>query len=251
MNNRRNYYRILHVQKDAPEEIIRTSYRTLMQRMRMHPDLGGNHQDASLINEAYATLIDPQLRAEYDLTLPHPTISRDEPPGGDINVRQPTFYSPPSATVAPKAEENESRCCMFCRTPHGFVDAIPPSAHCGNCDSPLYPAVQHRFDQHDKRAIRRTPRHLRITCTIAGYASVERLIALSEDISLNGMRLIIERDIPDGSRIKIECSLLNAVAEVRNCQRANKDARRRWQIGVEFLTIEFTRNRGAFVTETA
>jgi hypothetical protein len=41
MKNRRNYYRILHVQEDAPEEIIRTSYRTLMQRMRMHPDLGG------------------------------------------------------------------------------------------------------------------------------------------------------------------------------------------------------------------
>ena len=32
MQNRRNYYRILHVQQDAPVEIIKTSYRTLMHR---------------------------------------------------------------------------------------------------------------------------------------------------------------------------------------------------------------------------
>jgi hypothetical protein len=38
--NRRNYYRILHVQPDAPMEVIRASYRTLMQKLRFHPDLG-------------------------------------------------------------------------------------------------------------------------------------------------------------------------------------------------------------------
>src|SRR5215831_10412149 len=66
MNNRRNYYRILHVQPDAPAEVIRTSYRTLMQRLKMHPDLGGEHWTAALLNEAFATLISPEKRASYD-----------------------------------------------------------------------------------------------------------------------------------------------------------------------------------------
>lgn len=67
--NRRNYYRILHVQRDAPPAIIKNSYRTLMQRLKMHPDLGGDHWNAAVINEAYAVLSDPKKRAEYDASL--------------------------------------------------------------------------------------------------------------------------------------------------------------------------------------
>ena len=46
---RRNYYRILNVQPDAPVEIIRNNYRTLLQKLRLHPDLGGVTQQASII----------------------------------------------------------------------------------------------------------------------------------------------------------------------------------------------------------
>ena len=53
-----DYYRILHVQPDAPREIIRTSYLTLMQRLKMHPDLGGDHWNAALINWRPLTLTD-------------------------------------------------------------------------------------------------------------------------------------------------------------------------------------------------
>ena len=55
--NRRNYYRILHVQPDAPDAVIRTAYRTLMQKLRQHPDLGGDGATATLINEAYAASV--------------------------------------------------------------------------------------------------------------------------------------------------------------------------------------------------
>ena len=64
--NRRNYYRILHVQPDAPVEIIKSSYRTLMQKLKAHPDLGGDEWNAALINEACAVIIDPEKRAAYD-----------------------------------------------------------------------------------------------------------------------------------------------------------------------------------------
>lgn len=68
-NERRNYYRILNVQPDAPIEIIRNNYRTLLQKLRLHPDLGGKNWNASIINEAYNVLRNPEKRAAYDLSL--------------------------------------------------------------------------------------------------------------------------------------------------------------------------------------
>ena len=67
--NKRNYYRVLFIQPDAPLEIVQASYRTLMQKLRAHPDLGGDDWNASVINEAYDTLSDPEKRADYDTRL--------------------------------------------------------------------------------------------------------------------------------------------------------------------------------------
>ena len=69
MENKRNYYRILHVQPDAPKEIVQSSYRTLMQKLKAHPDLGGEEWNATVINEAYQVLMDSGKRAAYDAIL--------------------------------------------------------------------------------------------------------------------------------------------------------------------------------------
>jgi Zn finger protein HypA/HybF involved in hydrogenase expression len=69
MHNQRNYYRILEVQPDAPFEVIRQNFRVLMQKLRMHPHLGGDQNHAALINIAYETLRHPQKRAAYDKKL--------------------------------------------------------------------------------------------------------------------------------------------------------------------------------------
>ena len=69
VKNKRNYYRILHVQPDAPAAIIRASYRTLMQKLKQHPDLGGENWNASIINEAHEVLIDADKRRAYDRIL--------------------------------------------------------------------------------------------------------------------------------------------------------------------------------------
>lgn len=68
-SNRRNHYRILHVQPDAPYEVIRANYRTLMQKLKLHPDLGGDHWTAVQVNTAYAVLSDPARRKAYDRNL--------------------------------------------------------------------------------------------------------------------------------------------------------------------------------------
>lgn len=69
MQNRRNFYRILQVQPDAPTEVIKNNYRILLQKLRLHPDLGGDQRNASLINQAWQTLRDPICRCAYDKQL--------------------------------------------------------------------------------------------------------------------------------------------------------------------------------------
>lgn len=61
-----DYYTLLGVQPEDAAEMIRRRYRQLMQQARKHPDLGGVHSEAALLNEAYAVLRHPQRRAAYD-----------------------------------------------------------------------------------------------------------------------------------------------------------------------------------------
>ncbi|MFT3754877.1 MAG: J domain-containing protein [Pseudoxanthomonas sp.] len=66
-----NYYDILQVMRGASQDVIRASYYALSERFRP----GGNEprEEAErmtlLLNEAFATLIDPAKRAKYDSTL--------------------------------------------------------------------------------------------------------------------------------------------------------------------------------------
>lgn len=62
------HYDTLKVARDAPPEVIRAAFKVLAQKY--HPDKFSGSDDATkmmqLINESYAVLIDPALRAEYD-----------------------------------------------------------------------------------------------------------------------------------------------------------------------------------------
>jgi curved DNA-binding protein CbpA len=69
MQGEQDYYRLLDVAPDASTEQIREAYRRLA--FQYHPDRNPAGSDASKkmqeINEAYATLMDPVKRREYDL----------------------------------------------------------------------------------------------------------------------------------------------------------------------------------------
>lgn len=62
----KTYYEILEVNRAANAEVIHAAYRALMSTMKKHPDLGGDPEEAKVINEAYATLRDSNKRAYYD-----------------------------------------------------------------------------------------------------------------------------------------------------------------------------------------
>lgn len=61
-----DYYELLQVHPKASPEIIKKAYRTLLLEMNNHPDHGGTTKRASDLNEAYATLSDPDRRRDYD-----------------------------------------------------------------------------------------------------------------------------------------------------------------------------------------
>lgn len=69
MIERRNFYRILHVQPDASMVVIRENYRILVQRLKMRPDLRHSDWNEELLDHAYDTLGDPARRAVYDREL--------------------------------------------------------------------------------------------------------------------------------------------------------------------------------------
>ena len=69
MIERRNFYRILHVQPDASMTVIRESYRILMHKLKIHPGLSDSNWNVSLLDTAYNTLRDPLKRTAYDHEL--------------------------------------------------------------------------------------------------------------------------------------------------------------------------------------
>lgn len=74
MADKKNYYEILGVEKNATPEQIKAAYRKLA--MKYHPDRNQGNAEAAEkfkeINEANETLSDQQKRAAYDYELEHP-----------------------------------------------------------------------------------------------------------------------------------------------------------------------------------
>jgi DnaJ-class molecular chaperone len=71
-----DYYSTLGVNKGANAEEIKKAYRSLA--MKHHPDRGGDSAQFQKIQEAYATLGDPEKRAAYD----NPSPFGQDPFGG-------------------------------------------------------------------------------------------------------------------------------------------------------------------------
>lgn len=63
-----DYYNILGIDRNASEADIKQAYRKLA--MRHHPDRGGDQEKFKEIQEAYATLSDPDKRHQYDNPQP-------------------------------------------------------------------------------------------------------------------------------------------------------------------------------------
>ena len=228
METPRNFYLILHVQPDAPEEIIRSSYRTLMTKLRRHPDLGGDHHTATLINEAYAVLGDPAKRAAYDHAWQSVAANSTGP------------STPAANTPAPETAST----CQFCGAAHGFAGRIHATATCTTCNTPLAPAVRERLDS-GQRAINRVPRRLALTY-ITGWPGQGPFPGETRDLSLHGLRFVARAALPVTKLLKVDCEALVALVRVVACT-DNDERDWRWLIRAEYVTVRFRRARGGFL----
>ncbi len=236
MKNRRNYYRILQVQADAPAAVIKASYRALMQGAKMHPDLGGDHAQAVFLNEAFAVLSDPVRRTQYDQVLAHVA---------PLHKHQASA----AGRVPPTAQGLEESCCEFCGAPCVAIELERPEAACLTCGSALFPAVKRMDGLEPGRATA----HIRMKMPMTFRRSTllqDLLTGTSMDLSLNGMQFCTVTKIEIEEKLSIDCQFCSAVAVVRNVSPDISHARH-WRCGVEFLTLHLRHDRGGLYSTTA
>ena len=242
MDNRRNYYRILHIQPDAPAALIQSSYRTLMTSLNHHPDRGGDHADAALINEAYATLRNADKREAYDREL----LARYS----KVDLSGMKQTAPPAAK--PRDAEDYrpiiSDFCPFCQTPFPPGSSAEPRARCHECDSPLHPAAAQQISGSDKRALDRMPRADLVR--IFTDWPQQGVAARTRDLSLAGMQFVTGLQLVDNQFVKIVGDNMGAIGRVVSCRPEAATTPPSFAIGVAFVTLEFERARGTFVSHS-
>ncbi len=259
-NNRRNYYRILHVQQDAPVEVIKSSYRTLMQKLRYHPDLGGDEWNAALLNEALDVLCDGKKRAAYDRAngfgaAGRPQDSRQssrEKQQGETKQDAQEGASRRNGARASGTANQGGRAtpydapflesCFFCGAPGRGMSS------CTRCNSPLLPPPPIDASSRDKRALERLAIQDSVRVYVRwpqeqGYHGVIR------NFTPRGMQIRMQSSLEPNQIIKITSRVVGSISRVANCIEDSQQGG--YQIGLEFLSLSFHRPRGGFVSEQA
>jgi len=226
MKNRRNYYRILQVQPDAPAEVIRSSYRTLMRELKQHPDLGGSTLGASVLNQAYEVLSNPERRAQYDKAL-----------FAEYTKRPALQDKRPLTTVF----------CPFCKKPL----AREPQAgdRCRACESVLQSKKPAEVRNEYQRSIPRMKRDDRILYFSSWPGKGQK--ARMADFSPKGMRYLCSERLAPRTTLKISSPFFDASAAVTNVQEKVFDGQRLYAVGVVFVAISFQQPRGTFLSTSA
>lgn len=232
------YYELLHVARDASEDAIRESYRRLMQAPGIHPDRGGDPRRAALINKAYAVLTDPARRKEYDARFNViDLVAR--------GLRSGCRYDTP----APDANVPESH-CLFCKSPHECVDLDDVESTCAQCGSPVASVTRQLFETADHRAIHRIGKSMALRF-LTRWPQKRLFAGRTEDVSLNGLRMVTRCPVSVGQRIRIASNLLHAVGTVVHCETRLSLMRREYVAGVAFETLRLARTSGGFLSRLA
>jgi curved DNA-binding protein CbpA len=233
MQDQRTYYEILHVQPDAPFDIIKSSYRTLMQQLNAHPDRGGDSTEAALINRAYAVLSDTAKRANYDT---------------DLQLQTPLDLQ---ADASPETIELLALgVCLFCGQAHQYSDEIPPDTFCTACASPLSPADRERVEQSGQRKVERIGKQSAITW-YAKWPQKRPATGKLINLSPHGLMFKTSQEVARESRIRVDSGQFTSIVQVQNCRPAGGILRPKWHIGGKFLTIRFNSSSGVFVSDKA
>jgi hypothetical protein len=218
------------VQPEAPGPVITASYRAMMSKLRLHPDLGGDTAGAALINEAYAVLSDPAKRAAYDQKLRAGKAgSRNQRSG----VAKPPAAQPPDVPGV----------CPFCRAI--AAAAVQANSRCHRCDSPLAPPPARPSGKNElfgRRAVPRMHRSDPVTLVEAWQTPIRT--AQLRDLSVTGISIITDHRIERQQVIRIIGPLFDILATVVGCRSIGQ----RVEVSGSLLKAIFAKQKGVVVS---
>lgn len=276
--NRRNYYRILNVQPDAPHAVIKASYRALMSTLRQHPDLGGDHATAALINEAWHVLGDEGRRQAYDRAHPvgrmrgrgaaAPDAAAGAPPprGGSTaagpapgtgraagaagpgarsggSAAQPGGRS--GAGTSDAAADGRRSGCPMCAAPLPAI--VEAGVRCSTCRSPLGPldGREGPAEWFGRRRATRAKKSLPAKLRVAGSTVTTTVVVA--DLSMTGIGLIARQALRPGSVVRVTSDEFDVLAEIVGARRVPRG----FGLNARLLSGLFERRRGLFVDISA
>ncbi len=233
--NRRNHYRLLHVQPDAPPEVIKAAYRALI--ARSHPDVGGDEYQAVLLNDAYAVLSDPAKRAAYDARRAARTASRERAAYGS-----PTSHGAPHA--APHGPP-PAHVCPMCRL--ALPATLGRDTRCARCRAPLAAvrAANMRTKPMDRRGIPRVSKSDWAIMHVDWQA--DAIDVRMRDLSLDGISVYSGLELPTRRIVRIVGQSFDVVATVVGCRRLDAV----FTVHAQLVTAMFAETTGGFVSATA
>ncbi len=251
-----DYYHLLQVHTLAGQEVIKASYRALMQKH--HPDVGGCEFMAARLNEAYRVLSNPSLKAEYDhMRLAQSRgsrVSNDSKVADEVMTKSTAARndtSPPAAgdqlylagNVKPPASH-----CAFCRYPRpvpSMTSYHTVEQFCQQCRSPLCinPGIPAQRQQRDSSRIECQKR---CVLQLSTNPEVSHQVLIG-DISATGLRIDFSRPLVEGSIARITNDEFLAVVEVARCSPQGASFR----MGMQFLAISYRNCTGNFVSVMA
>lgn len=218
---RRNLYRLLFVQPEAPPEVIKAAWRAMMSTLRGHPDLGGDPEMAARLNAAYEVLSDPQRRQAYDDSLRRPR-------------RQAQTPEPP----APQ--------CPFCDRPL----ETPPvrDSRCPRCGSPLCPAPASagQGELLGRRRGERFDRHTAVEVRLRGDRRMRR--AQLRDLSFSGLSMLMTEPVDKQQVVRVKAGNFEALVRVV----ASRSVAGGYSVHTQLLTLWLSpAARGVYVDASA
>lgn len=242
--NQRNYYRILHIQPDASEAIIRSCYKQLLKK---------NHKN-SLIDDAYTTLTNPKTRTYYEKFLmqgAHVPLAKLKKM---INQKKQDVYAHSQAQQSTiqasnfhsiqvqKYAQSVSYTCLFCRTKQKHSTVQYQTNFCISCHSPLVPTQLN--PTYPRRFLERINKNSTITFFTLWPGNES--IATMTDLSPLGLKFITSTKLTHQQIIKIDSKHFKAIGKIKHQNHHQKNH----EIGAAFLTIHFTESMGSFIETT-
>jgi hypothetical protein len=70
---------------------------------------------------------------------------------------------------------------------------------------------------------------------------------MTQDVSLNGLQVLSNTYVENGGVLRPSSHMLDSVAIVVNSRSDRTLLRRRWRLGLEFLTLRFHQAQGTFI----